>query len=254
MNLLALDIGNTSTDLGFFQDGRLVATSQASTKEAAYPRGQASLLRRSTAHLGELDAIAIASVVPKATDAWNAYCNNRLHLRPFVISGATPTRLKNTYHPPKRLGPDRLMVALAAAEFYKPPLICASLGTATVVDAVSADYEYLGGAIMPGLRLFTVVLSSKTAQLPQTELAPIDSPIGTNTDAAIRVGALLGTVGAIEGLAARMRERIGKRAKLIITGGYAPLVTPYFTGRVLYRSHLALEGIWLAWRDREEYK
>ncbi|NIM05912.1 MAG: type III pantothenate kinase, partial [Armatimonadetes bacterium] len=109
--------------------------------------------------LDNLSGVAIASVVPSGTAVCERFCRDHLQIRPFIITGNTPTRLTIAYRPAKSLGPDRLVSALAACEVHSPPVICASLGTATVIDAVSGDYEFLGGAILPGLQLMTESLA-----------------------------------------------------------------------------------------------
>jgi len=256
VTFLALDIGNTSTNAALFRNGRLIAHGRLPTNRLSH-RAEPWLLaflKGNSADTSELDGLGIASAVPSATETCRRFCRDRLHHPPFVITGGTHTRLVNRCRPARSLGPDRLVAALAASHFYRPPLICASFGTATVVDAVSADFEFLGGAIIPGVRLFTEALSAHTALLPHIEPTEAASPIGDNTVSALRAGAIFGSAGALEGLVRHFRMRLGRQARLVITGGYAALVMPHLRGRFFHRPHLALEGIWLAWCDAGEKK
>jgi type III pantothenate kinase len=256
VNLLALDIGNTSTSLGLFRQGRLVAHDRMPTKQLPrrFRASLSSLLEAGGVSSEELDGVAIASVVPSAAKACTHFCQSNLRIQPLLITGRTPTRLKVRYRPMKSLGPDRLMAALAASHYCRPPLICASLGTATVVDAVSAEYEFLGGAVLPGVQLFVKSLAGHTALLPAIEVKEADSPIGENTESTLRAGAVFGSAAALEGLASRFRERLGKRARLVLTGGCASLVIPHLRGRFSYRPQLTLEGVWLAWHEQAGLK
>jgi len=250
--LLALDIGNSATTAGLFCAARLLASEQAPTEWLArHPRRWLfRLLKSAGIRPSQLEVAAIASVVPWATKAWSLFCRERLGCRPFIITGETATRLVVRYQPARALGADRLVAALAASHFYAPPVICVSLGTATVVDAVSADDEFLGGAILPGIRLCLEALARNTALLPQVEPAPTDSPIGENTISGLRAGAIFGTAAALEGLVRRFRAQLGGRAKVVLTGGYAPLILPHLRGRFFHHPGLALEGIRLAWEYR----
>lgn len=249
MNLLALDIGNTTSKLGLFEDSRLLVHGQVPTDRFSRHsrRWLLSFLRHTGRSIDDLTAIALTSVVPAATDALLA--GGWLPTKPFIITGKTPTRLVNRYRPPARLGADRLVTALAAAHFHQPPVICASFGSAIVVDAVSAECEFLGGAILPGLRLQAQALGTLDL-LPEVKLSsPPTSPIADTTTAAIEAGIVLGAAEAVAGLARRFRRQIGKQAKLIVTGGDALALLPYLPKGTLHRPNLALEGIRLAWAE-----
>jgi type III pantothenate kinase len=254
VNLLALDIGNSCTNAGLFREGRLLLARRAPTGWLAdHPqRWCYKLLREAGIRAGALEGAAIASVVPAATIAWSLFLRHRLGCAPFIVTGKTSTSLKIKYRPVASLGADRFVNALAASHFHKPPLVCASLGTATVVDAISADYEFLGGAILPGVSLFSESLEKRTALLPKVSAFAEDSPIGSSTAAALRAGAIFGTAAAVEGLFERFRLQLGKNTKLALTGGNAPLILPHLRVRCFHHPTLGLEGVRLAWEECRE--
>jgi len=250
VTLLALDIGNSATKAGLFQGKRLLAWDKIATasKPAALKFWLKDFLGKRPLKLAEVDAVALGSVVPTATVFWEDFFSKH-RISPLVLTGASPTRLKVNYHPRRSLGADRLANALAASYFYRPPVICVSLGTATVVDAVSAQGEFLGGAIMPGLELFGEALAARTILLPKTNLSKKAPLIGDSTKSSLEAGMIHGSGFALQGLVKAYRKQLGPRTKLVVTGGSAPLILPLLFGRVYHRPTLTLEGIRLAWED-----
>jgi type III pantothenate kinase len=250
VTLLALDIGNTATKAGVFRDGQLVASDSAPTSRLAQNQHRWLMHLLGSVYVGipRLNSVAIASVVPSATAAWQKYSENRLKMIPFVITGETPTPLKMAYRSPSTLGADRLAHAVAASHLQRTPVICASVGTATVIDAVSLDKTFLGGVIMPGIDLLLKTLAINTAQLPEIEATPVESVIGGTTAECISSGAIVGTAAAIEGLAKRLSEYLGVKSTLVISGGHAPLVLPHLSKQWNHSPTLGIEGIHYIWQ------
>jgi type III pantothenate kinase len=159
--------------------------------------------------------------------------------------------LANRYRAPGQLGPDRLATAVAAAHRFGAPVIVASLGTAVVVDAVSASKEYLGGTIWVGLTPGLDALFERAAMLPHISQRPPMTPIGGDTEECLLAGAFHGTASLVEGVAARMRESVGD-APLVLTGGDAELISSYLRAKHELALHLTLEGIGLIWEHNRE--
>lgn len=255
MILLALDIGNAMTKAGIFRDNRLMVSDAASTPHLEHDPNPWLRALAARAGITRFEHLAIASVVPSASQAWLRCAQEQLDIRaPLVITGETPTPLQVTYCPKVSLGADRLANAVAAADLYGMPCICASVGTATVIDAVSADGVFLGGAILPGVDLLLDSLALRTAQLPRVSTEAPKILIGNNTDDSIRSGAVIGTAAAIEGLAQRFVGRLGKRPALVITGGHAALVMPHLVGMWRHRPTLGLEGTHLIWQHARKQR
>jgi type III pantothenate kinase len=249
--LLALDIGNSTTKAGIFRNKQLLAWDAVATdsKAGELKIWLKALLASNGLERKDFSGVAGVSVVPSRIPRWETLVQNQLGLPIFFVRGNTRTCLTVKYRPQASLGGDRLAAALAASHFYAPPLICASLGTATVVDAVTRDREFLGGAILPGVDLFGKALAAGTALLPETKPVGLPPLIGDNTRDAIRAGAIFGTAYAVEGMVRAYRKQLGGRAKFIITGGFAPLIVPQLALAGYYRPALILEGIRLAWED-----
>ncbi len=226
--LLALDIGNTNITIGLFRAGALLATRRAATN----PRATTDeiellldgLLGLDGIALTDLDAIALASVVPALSGAVEAIAERRD--RPLLIAGAGTVPLPIRVDRPSDVGADRLVNALAAGRLYGTPAVVVDFGTATTLDCVAADGAYVGGAIAPGLELGLEALAARTAKLPRIELRAPDRAIGRDTVSAMQAGTIFGYQALAAGLLARVRRELADAngvapadIKAILTGG-----------------------------------
>src|SRR3954447_24664831 len=228
--LRALDIGNTNVTAGLFRAGALLATRRAPTDGRATPDAFEllldGLLRLDGMSLADLDAVALASVVPVLTGAVESI-TARHDIR-LLSAGAGTVPLAVRVDRPGDVGADRLVNALAAARLHGTPAVVVDLGTATTFDCVASDGAYVGGAIAPGLALGIDALAARTAKLPRVELRAPDRAIGRDTVAAIQSGAVLRYHALVAGLLARGRAepavpglRAGIRAELAEANGVA---------------------------------
>ncbi|HEX2141785.1 MAG TPA: type III pantothenate kinase [Candidatus Limnocylindria bacterium] len=231
MRLLAADVGNTNLSIGLFDDGRLAGSWRASTQASATPDELAALcaqlLALGGASLGDVNAAAIASVVPPLTDALAEALGERADVRPLVVDATTlegvlPIEIDR----PSEAGADRLCNALAARNEVGGPAIVIDLGTSTNFDVLSADGAYIGGAIAPGLGLSLEALVGRASKLPRIELRRPARAIGANTVHAMQSGTVLGYIGLVSGLLTALRGELverspaGARVTVIATGGY----------------------------------
>jgi len=228
--LLALDIGNTNLTVGLFRAGALLATRRAATDARATTDELEllldGLLRLDGIGLADLDAAALASVVPGLTDAIEAIAaRHDLSLLTATV-GSVPLAVR--VDRPGDVGADRLINALAAARLHGTPAVVVDLGTATTFDCVAADGAYVGGAIAPGLLLGLDALAARTAKLPRVDLRAPDRAIGKDTVTAIQSGAVLGHQALVSGLLARIRRELAEAndvdphdVRAILTGGLA---------------------------------
>lgn len=230
MNLLAVDIGNTDIKFGIFRDGALTEQWRA-TGTRTHPEKFSALLRDSLAKTGaEFGALVYTSVVPDIEFVFRKtiqYCFNLPDQRIFAVN---PQRIQLpldfSRYPLEQLGMDRLVNACSARLLFPDTaLIIADFGTATTLDLVDTDNNYLGGAITPGLRTFSESLSLKTARLPDISVAnktPEMLQMGTNTVACLEAGIGIGYRGLIKELmAAAEQELAGQEVMCIATGGLA---------------------------------
>jgi len=226
--LLAIDVGNTNVTVGVFEGEKLKASwrLEADVNRLADEYGvlMVNLLGHGGISSEQIDAAAIASVVPDLDSIFEAVCRRYFSVRPLMVSAGVRTGLRILYDSPREVGADRVADAVAAIKLYSPPLILVDLGTATVFDAISKDGDYLGGAIAPGLVIAAEALFQRAARLYRVELARPTSAIGRNTVAAVQSGVIYGYVGLVESIVRRFKEELGGEAKVVATGGWAELV------------------------------
>jgi len=226
--LLAVDIGNTNVTTGLLQAGTLLAARRAVTQPLATADELEllldGLLRLDASNLGEITALACASVVPDLTAGIEAIAGRRGV--PLLVASAGTVPLPVRVERPAEVGADRLVNALAAARLYGTPAVVVDFGTATTFDCVASDGAYVGGAIAPGLELGLEALASHTAKLPRIELRTPDRAIGRDTVAAMQSGTIFGYKALASGLLARTRQELADSAGIessavhaILTGG-----------------------------------
>jgi type III pantothenate kinase len=226
--LAAIDVGNTNTVLGFFEGDRLVTrfrlASRASTTSDEYACTLDGLLRMSNLGFDRIDAVCLASVVPRLTEVFSDLSRRFFGLAPLVVGPGTRTGISIAYEAPRDVGADRVVNAVAAHARFATDLVIVDFGTATTFDAVTAAGEYLGGVIVPGVSVSLDALFQRTAKLPRVEVARPDTVIGRNTVHSIQSGAFYGYLSMVEGLVARMKAEMTPPVHVIATGGLAGLV------------------------------
>jgi type III pantothenate kinase len=156
--------------------------------------------------------------------------------------------LRIAYPNPREIGSDRLVNAAAAYARYQTCLIIVDFGTATTFCAISAQGEYLGGAIAPGLGIASEALFTRTAKLPKVDLARPKTVIGKDTAGGMQSGLIFGYAGLVDELVSRMQVELGQKAMVIATGGLASLIAPESRTIQEVRPYLTLEGLELIYR------
>ena len=264
MHLLTADIGNTNVSIGLFEDERLVHSWRAITRATATPDEVAATLSGLLAldghRLDELDAVAIASVVPPLTETWERLVDERVGVAPWIVDAASLEGvLEIRIDRPAEAGADRLANALAARIERGGPAIVIDLGTSTNFDLIDAEGAYIGGAIAPGLGLSLEALVGRASKLPRIELRRPPSAIGANTIHAMQSGTVLGYIGLVSGLLTALRGELverspaGARVTVIATGGYTH--QPWLRevpGVDAVEPDLTLRGIRYAWAQVRE--
>ncbi len=245
--LLAVDIGNTGITLGLFPEGTLgphwrLATDSERTADE-YGILLIQLLERVSKPSVRVDHIAIASVVPPLTGIIDSACRKYLGVTPLVVDAGTKTGIKVRYEDPKQVGADRIVQAAAVRKMFKGPACIVDFGTATIFDAISADGEYLGGAIAPGIRISSDALFQRAAKLPRVEIQRPPSAIGRNTAHALQSGLLYGYVGLVDGMVRRFRKELGPRTKTVGTGSLIELIARETKSVDVIDPWLALKGL-----------
>lgn len=228
--LLALDIGNTQI-YGGVMEGENILQSFRTTSQGTITSDELGLflrgiLRENGIERGAITQIALCSVVPGLVHTVRACCLKYFDIDPLVMQPGRKTGLKIKYKDPAQVGADRIANAIGAVHLFPGRnLIVVDYGTATTFDVVSAHKEYLGGAIVPGIRMGMESLSSRTAQLPKVDIARPEHFVGTTTAASIQTGLYYGNVAILEHFTARIRKEAfgGAPCVVIGTGGFSRL-------------------------------
>jgi type III pantothenate kinase len=249
--LLAIDVGNTNITLGLYDGGDLGPRWRLATVHERMPDEYGIMLVSLFQHAGvsakDVHGIALASVVPPLTGTFEQVCVNYLHQRPLVVDAGVKTGVRVKYDDPKQVGADRVVDAAAAHKLYGGPACIVDFGTGTTFDAVSAEGDYLGGAIAPGIGIAAEALFQRAAKLPKVDLHRPPSVIGKNTVHSIQSGLLFGYVGLVEGMVARFRAELGPNMKVIGTGGLGEVMAQETKVIEIYAPWLTLDGLKIVW-------
>lgn len=239
--ILAVDIGNTSTKFGLFERDTLISKFSIPTKRDA----TADDIKDAVGdRIGNgIDAAIVCSVVPPVESAMRSFLSSATGAEATFVTNSFDFGFKIKYEPLDSLGTDRLVNAFAAVEKYGAPCIVCSLGTATTIDVVSAEREFLGGIIAPGMDAMAEALHLKAARLPKVGVTNRPNrTIGNSTADAITRGVYFGYVSMVEGLITRIRTETGI-SRVVGTGGNAVRLADDFTGMVIVERDLLLEGL-----------
>ncbi|MDP9380957.1 MAG: type III pantothenate kinase [Chloroflexota bacterium] len=250
--LLAIDVGNTQVVVGA-HDGndwcarwRLHTESTRTSDEWASHLG--GLLDSSGLRLRECRNVALSSVVPRVTAALRDMASAYTRSEPFVVGPGVRTGVRILTDNPREVGADRVVNSLAARERYGGPAIVVDFGTATTLDVISEEGDYLGGAIAPGLSIAAEALQSHASKLYEVELLRPARAIGRNTVECMQMGIVVGYAGLVERLVRDTQRELGGPCKVIGTGGLVGVVTQATDAIEHVDPDLTLEGLRLMYR------
>jgi len=195
----------------------------------------------------DICGICLASVVPPLTSKVVQACRVYLQQQPLVVDAGVKTGVRIRYEDPRAVGADRIADAAAVQRLYGGPACVVDFGTATTFDAISAEGDYLGGAIAPGIGIAAEALFLRTAKLPRVDLQRPPAAIGRNTVHAMQSGLLFGYVSLVEGMVNRFRAELGAEMKVIATGGLAELIADLTDVFDVIAPWLTLEGLRIIW-------
>lgn len=253
--LLAVDVGNTQSHLGIFEDGELAehwrfATDAEETADELAVR-VSTLLSLRDLELAVVDGSIVCSVVPQLTPEYAGMSERYLDGSCLIVGPGLRTGMAIQLDNPLELGADRLVNAVAAYERFGGPCAVADFGTAITFDVVSENGEYLGGVIGPGVEISMAALAERTAKLPPIELGePLGEPggvIGKSTHASLRSGIVYGFAGAVDAIARRVQRELGTETRFIATGGLAASIVPFCEMIEEIDDLLTLTGLRLIW-------
>ncbi len=226
--LLVVDVGNSHTVFGLYQDEELVAhwrvvtTTHRTSDELRILF--LNLLEERGYSVKNVTGCCVSSVVPELNHSLQSMCRQTFDTEPLFIGPGVKTGLIILTENPKEVGADRIVNTVAAFEEFGGPLIVVDFGTATTFDAVSDKGEYLGGAIVPGIEISAEALSEKCAKLPRVEITKTESAIGRDTIACVRSGLTFGYADLVDGLINRIGKELGGKPYVVATGGIAGFI------------------------------
>ena len=254
--LLAIDIGNTNLVIGCIENDRIlfkarIATDRLRTSDQ-YGVEIKNMLEAYGVQVRDIDDCIISSVVPPVFNSVKTGVIKILGKQPMVVGPGLKTGLNIHMDVPSQVGSDRIVIAVAALAEYKAPLILMDLGTATTIEVVEPDNRYLGGVIIPGVRVSLDALTSRAAQLPGISLDKPKQVIGKNTIDCMRSGMIYGTASMIDGLIDRMEEELGHPSTLVATGGMAQFITPLCKHNIILEKDLLLKGLNIIYKKNKK--
>lgn len=219
MRCIVIDVGNTSTGIGLYDNGAVSRVTHIKGGVAGQPELCAAAVRK--AARGTVNGAVLGSVVPSVNSAWKRLVKRELGCELLVTGPGLSLDVTVDYPEPESIGADRLADACGGVRRYGAPLIVADFGTALTFDVVTPDKRYVGGVITPGLPLMTDYLFERTALLPRVALDGPCPVLGRSTQQAMRIGAQVGYRGIVREIVAYLRASTKHRFKLVATGGYA---------------------------------
>jgi len=245
--LLALDVSNAATAIGLFDGEALHAswrlTSDLQRTSDEYGLLLCSLLDRAGVQRSAVHHAVLGSVVPRLSVTLVEACRRYLGLSPLVVGPGVRTSVRILTDQPREVGADRVANALAAFRRLGGPAIVLDFGTATTLDAISREGDYLGAVIAPGVLLAAQALARQTAQLPGVDVVRPRQVIGKSTVAAVQAGLVFGYAAMVEGLVARVWRELGDEGRVVATGEFAEVIAAE-TGVVdVVDPHLTLHGL-----------
>jgi type III pantothenate kinase len=228
--LLAVDVGNTQTHLGVFEGAELTEHWRFQTRSGAtgdeLAQQIAGLFSLCDLAFDEIDAVCVSSVVPPLGNQYERLAERYLEADSLTIGPGLKTGMPIRIDNPLEVGADRLVNSIAAYERFGEACVVVDFGTGINIDAVSAEGEYLGGAIGPGLAPSLSALIERAARITRIDLEEPREAIGRSTRAAIHSGFVFGFAGLIDGIVRRIEDEL-PNPRLLATGGYASTVVPF---------------------------
>ena len=251
--ILAIDIGNSTINIGCVEENRVLFTESISTRpektilECAVDLKQTLSFRNISPQ--EPEGAIISSVVPHLSSVWKQAVEKLTGKEPLLVGPGIKNGLSIRIDNPAQLGSDMVAASVASLHQYPVPQIIISMGTATTLSAIDRNRNFLGGAIVPGTLLGLSALSRSTSQLPDIPLEAPKHAIGTNTVDSMKSGAVFATASMLDGMIERIRGELeAPCAAVIATGELAPFIIPYCRTDILCDPDLIMKGLYLIFR------
>ncbi len=245
--LLAIDMGNTNIVIGCIDDEKIYFVERLSTStvktELEYAVDFKTVMELYNIHANDIDGAIISSVVPQLNGVIKMALEKLLHVKPLVVGPGLKNGLNILMDNPSQLGSDLVVGAVAAIHEYGAPLTIIDMGTATTICVIDKNNNYIGGQILPGIRVSLDSLVSRTSQLPRIALEAPKKVIGTNTVDCMKSGILYGNASCIDGMLDRIEEELGYSTTIVATGGLSKAIVPHCKHDIILDDDLLLKGL-----------
>ena len=253
--ILLVDIGNTNIVTGCAEEGKILFCERLSTNHRATTLEYMTVFRTAFELYGiekeKIDGAVISSVVPSVTNVIKDAIEKICAVTPMIVGPGIKTGISIVIDNPAQLGSDLITGAVASVSEYSVPQIIIDMGTATTISVINKDKQFLGGAIMPGMRVSHDALITRTSQLPKIAFEKPKKMIGSNTIDCIKSGILYGNAGAIDGIIDRFNEELGEKCTVIATGGLAKTVVPLCKSEIIIDEDLLLKGLMIIYEKNK---
>lgn len=245
--ILAVDIGNTNIVIGCIEEEKVYFVERVSTDisktELEYVVQFKTLLELYRIKMEEITGCIIASVVPPLNNIVKNAMEKLLRITPMIVGPGLKTGLNILMDNPAQVGADLIVNAVAGLKYYGAPIIIIDMGTATTISVVDKNKNYVGGMILPGVKVSLESLVNRTSQLPRISLEAPKKMIGKNTVDCMKGGIIMGQAASMDGLIERICEELGYPAQVVATGGLAGCIIPYCKKEVICDNELTLKGL-----------
>lgn len=245
--ILAIDMGNTNIVVGCIKEDKILFVERISTDllktELEYAVSFKTVFELYGIDSAEIHGAIISSVVPPLTGIIGSAVEKIIDKKPMVVGPGVKTGLNILMDNPKTVGADLIVDAVAGISEYGAPLIVIDMGTATTISVIDKDRNYIGGIIIPGLRVSMDSLVNRTSQLPRIGFEAPGKVIGTNTVDCMKSGIINGNAAMLDGMIERIEDELGYSAKVIATGGLAKVVIPMCKKDIINDDSLLLKGL-----------
>ncbi len=245
--ILAIDMGNTNIVIGGIDSAQTYFVERITTNHVKtgleYAINIKNILEIHGIDKSQVEGAIMSSVVPPLNAAIASAVKKIFGFRPKLVGPGMKTGLNILMDNPKTVGCDMIVDAVAAIKDYPCPIIIIDMGTATTMSVVDHGGNYIGGVILPGLKVSLDSLSSKTAQLPHISLDIPAKVIGKNTIDCMRSGIMYGNAGMIDGIIDRMEAELGEKATVVATGGLSRFLVPLCRHSITYDEALLMKGL-----------
>lgn len=247
--ILALDIGNTNIVIGCIDREKTYFIERLSTvrtkTELEYAVDIKTVLDLYRIKRSDIEGAIISSVVPQITNIVKLAAEKVLgeEAKVMVLGPGVKTGLNIKMDNPGQLGADLVADAVAGIAEYPAPLIIIDMGTATTASVVDANKQYIGGMILPGVRVSLDALTQRASQLSGIGIEEPKRVIGKNTLECMKSGVLYSNAGALDGIIDRIEEELGEKTTVVATGGLAKKIVPFCKRDIILDEDLLLKGL-----------